>query len=150
MTPIWHFYFCLWSLFNNLTNYERRHSKLSTNCHVSWDTLYLRSIPWAGNFWMVDIRINAWYTLFLNLQIKLCLFSLLLISRSINRSGLRISHSKVFSSGQAKANRSIHVVCIQEKTAEPTGSKLLSSGNFWKCAKSINKSANVFLSEDLY
>ena len=29
----------------------------------------------AGNFWMVDIGINAWSTLFLNLQIKYCLFS---------------------------------------------------------------------------
>ena len=26
----------------NLTNYGRRHSKLFTNCHVSWDTLYFR------------------------------------------------------------------------------------------------------------
>jgi len=25
---------------NNLTYYERRHFKLFTNCHVSWDTLY--------------------------------------------------------------------------------------------------------------
>ena len=24
----------------NLTNYGRRHLKLFTNCHVSWDTLY--------------------------------------------------------------------------------------------------------------
>ena len=28
------------------------------------------SLNWAGNFWMVDIRINAWSTLFLNLEIK--------------------------------------------------------------------------------
>ena len=27
-------------LSNNLTNYGRWHSKLFTNCHVSWDTLY--------------------------------------------------------------------------------------------------------------
>ena len=26
---------------NNYTNYVRSHSKLFTNCHVSWDTLYL-------------------------------------------------------------------------------------------------------------
>ena len=26
---------------NNLTNYVRRHFKLFTNCHISWDTLYL-------------------------------------------------------------------------------------------------------------
>ena len=26
----------------NLTNYGRRHLKLFTNCHVSWDTLYLK------------------------------------------------------------------------------------------------------------
>ena len=25
---------------NNLSNYGRRHFKLFTNCHVSWDTLY--------------------------------------------------------------------------------------------------------------
>ena len=25
---------------NNLSNYERRHFKLFTNCHVLWDTLY--------------------------------------------------------------------------------------------------------------
>ena len=31
----------------------------------------------TGNFWMVDIRINAWSTLFLNLQIKYGLFSAL-------------------------------------------------------------------------
>ena len=29
----------------------------------------------AGNFWMVDIGIKAWSTLFLNLEIKKCLFS---------------------------------------------------------------------------
>ena len=33
------------------------------------------SIFRAGNFRMVDIGINAWSTLFLNLQIKYCLFS---------------------------------------------------------------------------
>ena len=26
---------------NNLSNYKRRHFKLFTTCHVSWDTLYL-------------------------------------------------------------------------------------------------------------
>ena len=26
----------------NLTNYGRRHLKLFTNCHVSWDTLYVK------------------------------------------------------------------------------------------------------------
>ena len=30
----------------NLTNYRRWHSKLFTNCHVSWDTLYL---PFCSN-----------------------------------------------------------------------------------------------------
>ena len=35
-------YYLLFSLvLNNLTNYGRRHLKLCTNCHVSWDTLYL-------------------------------------------------------------------------------------------------------------
>ena len=33
-------YFLLFSfVFKNLTNYGRRHLKLFTNCHVSWDTL---------------------------------------------------------------------------------------------------------------
>jgi len=27
---------------NNLTNHGRRHFKLFTKCHVSWDTLYIR------------------------------------------------------------------------------------------------------------
>ena len=27
---------------NNLTDYGRRHFKLFTNCHVSWDTLYIK------------------------------------------------------------------------------------------------------------
>ena len=26
---------------NNLSNYKRRHFKLFTNCHVSWDTQYI-------------------------------------------------------------------------------------------------------------
>ena len=42
-TIIWlpYNFFLLFSLVsNNLTNYERRHFKLFTNCHVSWDTLY--------------------------------------------------------------------------------------------------------------
>ena len=29
----------------------------------------------AGNFWIVNIEINAWSTLFLNFEIKYCLFS---------------------------------------------------------------------------
>ena len=28
---------------NNLTNYGKRHFKLFTNCHVSWDILYLHT-----------------------------------------------------------------------------------------------------------
>ena len=28
----------------NLTNYGRRHSKLFTNCHVSWETLYFKKL----------------------------------------------------------------------------------------------------------
>ena len=28
---------------NNLKNYGRRHFKLFTYCHVSWDTLYLNT-----------------------------------------------------------------------------------------------------------
>jgi len=28
---------------NNLTYYGRRHFKLFTNCHVSWDTLYVNT-----------------------------------------------------------------------------------------------------------
>ena len=43
---------------------------------------------------MVDIGINAWSTLFFIPRLNLLL---LLISRLVNRSGLRISHSKVFS-----------------------------------------------------
>ena len=36
-------YFLLFSFVSkNLTNYRRRHLKLFTNCHVSWDTLYIR------------------------------------------------------------------------------------------------------------
>ena len=36
------FYFSLFSFVSqNLTNYGRRHLKLFTNCHVSWDTLYV-------------------------------------------------------------------------------------------------------------
>ena len=27
---------------DNLTSYGRRHFKLFTNCHVSWDTLYIK------------------------------------------------------------------------------------------------------------
>ena len=35
-------YFILFSsVSKNLTNYGRRHLKLFTNCHVSWDTLYI-------------------------------------------------------------------------------------------------------------
>ena len=35
-------YFLLFSFVSkNLTNYGRRHLKLFTNCHVSWDTLYI-------------------------------------------------------------------------------------------------------------
>ena len=35
-------YFLLFSFVSkNLTNYERRHLKLFTNYHVSWDTLHL-------------------------------------------------------------------------------------------------------------
>ena len=35
-------YFLLFSsVSKNLTNYGRRHLKLFTNCHVSWDTLYI-------------------------------------------------------------------------------------------------------------
>ena len=29
---------------NNLTYHGRRHFKLFTNCHVSWDTLYLPAV----------------------------------------------------------------------------------------------------------
>ena len=37
-------YFLLFSFVSkNLTNYGRRHLKLFTNCHVSWDTLYVHS-----------------------------------------------------------------------------------------------------------
>ena len=35
-------YFLLFSLVSNkIKNYWRRHFKIFTNCHVSWDTLYL-------------------------------------------------------------------------------------------------------------
>ena len=36
------FYLLLFSFVSkNLTNYGRRHLKLFTNCHVSWDTMYI-------------------------------------------------------------------------------------------------------------
>ena len=38
-------------------------------------TIFRLNVSWTGNFWMVDIGINAWSTLFLNLEIKKCLFS---------------------------------------------------------------------------
>ena len=34
-------FFIIFLLLNNSTNYGRRHFKLFTNCHVSWDTLYV-------------------------------------------------------------------------------------------------------------
>ena len=40
MTAILYFLFFSF-VSKNLTNYERRHLKLFTNCHVSWDTLYV-------------------------------------------------------------------------------------------------------------
>ena len=36
---------------------------------------FLLTVSWAGNFWMVDIGIKTWSTLFLNLEITYCLFS---------------------------------------------------------------------------
>ena len=46
------FYFCYFLLFslvsNSLTN-GSRHFKLFTNCHVSWDTLYLK----PANIWCI-------------------------------------------------------------------------------------------------
>ena len=40
-------YFLLFSFVSkNLTNYGRRHLKLFTNCHVSWDTLYITKLKW--------------------------------------------------------------------------------------------------------
>jgi len=74
---------------------QDRFTKFKNLCQVTYS--FLR-ISRAGNFWMVDIGIKAWSTLFLNLEIKKCLFSF----RLINRSGLRISHSKVFSSDFCK------------------------------------------------
>ena len=35
---------------NSLTNYGRRHFKLFTNCHVSWDTLYENIFGFDVNF----------------------------------------------------------------------------------------------------
>ncbi len=56
MTPIW--YFFLVSI--KLTNYGRRHFNLFTNCHVSWDTLYVWHLQYAvfrvGTF----IRLQPW------------------------------------------------------------------------------------------
>jgi len=42
---------------NILANYGRRHSKLLTNCHVSWDTLYLDHI-FSRHFAGVHINIK--------------------------------------------------------------------------------------------
>ena len=52
LTLIWQPWniFLLFSLeSNNLTNYRGGHFKLFTNCHVSWDTLYLK----PANIWCI-------------------------------------------------------------------------------------------------
>ena len=44
-------YFLLFSFVSqNLTNYGRRHLKLFTNCHVSWDTLYIY-VHFGNHLW---------------------------------------------------------------------------------------------------
>ena len=35
---------------NNLSSHGRRHLKLFTNCHVSWDTLYVTRLLWKVVF----------------------------------------------------------------------------------------------------
>ena len=56
MTPIQ--YFLLFSFVsNNLTNYERRHFKPFTNCHVSWDTLY-NKINWELKLLVIRNKIE--------------------------------------------------------------------------------------------
>ena len=48
-------YFLLFSLvWKNLTNYGRRHLKLFTNCHVSWDTLYIHCLV-NSKYWFTNI-----------------------------------------------------------------------------------------------
>ena len=39
---------------NNLKNYGRRHFKIFTNCHVSWDTLYVFLYIFGPISWKVE------------------------------------------------------------------------------------------------
>ena len=48
---------------NNLTNYGRRHFKLFTNCHVSWDTLYLiltvySTVKWDSSTFFLSLGLE--------------------------------------------------------------------------------------------
>ena len=44
---------------NNFKNYGRRHLKIFTNCHVSWDTLY--NIKYLGSDYMITKYINTYF-----------------------------------------------------------------------------------------
>ena len=64
---------------NNLTNIGRRHCKLFTNCHVSYDTLYLIKQNFSGYCCKSDIVVFAWMspniTVHLNPILKYDLYS---------------------------------------------------------------------------
>ena len=46
---------------NNLSNYGRRHFKLFTNCHVSWDTLYQGHKVCIKNIFKHNIHVALLY-----------------------------------------------------------------------------------------
>ena len=46
---------------NNLSNYGRRHFKLFTNCHVSWDTLYQEHKVCIKNIFKHNIHVALLY-----------------------------------------------------------------------------------------
>ena len=60
---------------NNLTNYVRRHFKLFTNCHVSWDTLYSPTVMFHGTPCICAINVMLLIFVFMRKIMTFILYS---------------------------------------------------------------------------
>ena len=115
---------------NNLTNYGRRHSKLFTNCHVSWDTLYNRTSSRALFIYIV-VQDNfnykrCTYVHFSKLQLEPCTYTLYVaVHHKFNWSPVHIHYSTL----QLKLEPCIYTYIIYIHCSAVRG--VLKGGGLW-------------------